>query len=231
MNRPVLTIFAGINGAGKSTIYDKMNEKLGIRINPDEIAKELGDFNDPKIQRKAGKLALELINYCKENNLSFNQETVLAGKQPLNLMKDLKEQGYRIDLYYVGLNNKELAVERVKFRVEAGGHNINEDLIRKRYDKSLENLPTAINLSDNAKVYDNSNFGSPKLLMIMKDKEIIYKDNELPNWFEKEFNKYLNEFKDKNEKFSIRDKLKSIKENKKNNIKENDKSKDRNFER
>ena len=44
-----------------------------------------------------------------------------------------QEAGYTVTLLYFWLNSPELAIERVKARVEAGGHNIPEETIRRRY--------------------------------------------------------------------------------------------------
>ena len=59
-------------------------------------------------------------------------------------------------LYYVGLDSPELAIQRVKNRVNDGGHGIDEATIRNRYNASLENLKEAVLLCDSVAVYDNS---------------------------------------------------------------------------
>ena len=127
------TVFAGINGAGKSSLYGEVDkEPLGVRINADEIAKEIGDFNDPKVQFKAGRIAVEKMRTCIKDRVDFNQETVLSGRNTIVQMQKLKSEGYRIRLMYIGLENKELAVERVTERVKNGGHNISKALIDRK---------------------------------------------------------------------------------------------------
>lgn len=71
-------------------------------------------------------------------------------------MRDAKAAGYKIDLYYVALDSVERNIERVKFRVALGGHDIPEEAIRRRHKGSLENLSKALALADEAVIVDNS---------------------------------------------------------------------------
>jgi predicted ABC-type ATPase len=59
-------------------------------------------------------------------------------------------------LFYIWLNKPELAFERVKMRVEKGGHNIRHEVIERRYYKGLRNLPRFISAVDNWYLYNNS---------------------------------------------------------------------------
>lgn len=187
------TIFAGVNGAGKSTLYEDIKtDDFGERINPDEIAKELGDFNDPKIQIKSGRIAVERIKSCIDNEKSFNQETTLAGKSVINQVRKLKDKGYSINLFYVGLTSKELAVERVKYRVANGGHNIDEKIINERYDKSLQNLSDVLMFCDNVMIFDNSRESKVRLLKI-EEGRIKKLSKTLPDWADEIINDYCDE--------------------------------------
>jgi predicted ABC-type ATPase len=87
---------------------------------------------------------------------SFVFETTLSSQQSIRLMKDAKAAGYEVDLYYVALDTVERNIERVKFRVALGGHNIPEDAIRRRHKGSLDNLPKALALADEAVIVDNT---------------------------------------------------------------------------
>ncbi|BDB65274.1 ATPase [Helicobacter cinaedi] len=153
-------IFAGVNGAGKSTLYwneVEKGERLGQRINIDEIVSSFGDWRNSKDQARAARIALKLQKSFIDNNESFNQETTLCGKGIVRLFERLKEQGFRICLYYVGVDSVDIAKERVKMRVAKGGHNIDEALIEKRYTASFENLKQILPLCDKISLYDNSN--------------------------------------------------------------------------
>lgn len=237
--KPIYTVFAGINGAGKSTLYENVNkETLGVRINADDIAKELGDFNDPKIQLKAGRIAVSKIKDCINDRVNFNQETVLSGKSTIAQMQKLKNAGYEIRLLYVGLENKELAVERVANRVKNGGHNISTELINERYGKSIENLKAAIKIADEVRVYDNSKDFNRKTLFIAKDNKILFKAEKMPEWFKESLNEYENsKYKnnDKEDKQSLKDVFNRAKQrlsqNNKTNERPNEKINTKNFER
>lgn len=174
------TVIAGVNGAGKSVFYHSEQvdkDKLGIRVNVDElIQKEYNNkWNDFKIQIKAGREIVQKVGSCIENKLSFNQETTLAGKSIINTIKKAKELGYTINLYYIGIESPELAIKRVDRRVKLGGHGIPDEVIKKRFYKSLENLQKILPICDNIFIYDNSTI--KKNVLIVENKEIIFKSN------------------------------------------------------
>ena len=183
-NDKIYTLFAGINGAGKSTIYNTTTfYENNNRVNSDEIlVLNGGDWRNEKDQIKAGREAVRRINYFIEHGISFNQETTLTGHSILRNIQKAKEQGFSIELYYIGLNSPELAVERVKGRVAKGGHGIPEDTIKKRYEASLEMLTKVLPLCNEATIYDNS---------VKLDKIAKYKDGKLEllngkcQWFNK----------------------------------------------
>lgn len=155
----VYTLIAGVNGAGKSTLYHLGNllPANQERVNSDEILKEnKGNWKDLNDQMEAMKEAVKRIRTYLKNGISFNQETTLAGNSIISNIKKAKERGFKVQMYYVGLESADLAVQRVANRVRVGGHGIKEEEIRKRYKKSLENLLVSIDLCDVIYVYDNT---------------------------------------------------------------------------
>ncbi|EJC85603.1 hypothetical protein Rleg4DRAFT_7490 [Rhizobium leguminosarum bv. trifolii WSM2297] len=152
---PTCTILAGPNGSGKTSAFGKLNLE-GEFINADEIAKKLPTGGSKSIERQAAELALELIAEKIARQESFVFETTLSSQQSLRLMREAKEAGFNVDLYYVALDSVERNIERVKFRVALGGHDIPEDAIRRRYKGSLEHLAQALALADEAVIVDNS---------------------------------------------------------------------------
>jgi predicted ABC-type ATPase len=48
--------------------------------------------------------------------------------------------GIEVRIWFVGLSSPELHVQRVRLRVARGGHDIPEETIRERYDRSRINL-------------------------------------------------------------------------------------------
>lgn len=181
-------IFAGVNGAGKSTLYRILstcykNTNFGERINTDEIVNEIGDWKNPKDQITAARIALSRRKEYIEKGITFNQETTLTGNRILKTIEEVKNNGYKIIMNYVGVEKPEIAIERIKIRVSRGGHHIPDDVVEKRYYESLKNLEKIASLCDELRVYDNS--GSQHLLCLYKKsdiaKSLIPKEN-FPKW-------------------------------------------------
>ena len=133
--KKIFYLFAGVNGAGKSTLYNlamiNQNIKNTIRINTDEIVREIGDWKNNSDQLKAAKMAINLRNECFLRGKSLNEETTLTGKTILKTIDRVKELGYELQLFYVGVNSPEIAKERIKNRVEKGGHYIENNIKNK----------------------------------------------------------------------------------------------------
>ena len=181
--KKVLYIFAGVNGAGKSTLYNSENLdneiKYSTRINTDEIVRKIGDWKNNSDQIKAAKIAINLRNDCLQNGKSFNEETTLTGKTILKTIDKAKELGYELQLFYVGVNNPEIAKERIRNRVEKGGNNIADEIVEKRYYESLKNLKHVITKFDEVYLYDNSI--KYKHIFSFINNKILYKDKNV-NW-------------------------------------------------
>jgi len=74
---------------------------------------------------------------------------------------DWQSRGYHVRLHYIRLSDVELSIARVRTRVSHGGHNIPEDVIRRRFNRSLHLLETLYkNLVDDWAVYNNDGSGS-----------------------------------------------------------------------
>lgn len=137
---PRLYIISGCNGSGKTTAsYSLLPEMLECSefVNSDEFAKGLSPFNPEKASIQASRYMLMKIRYLLKKRSDFAIETTLATRTLLKTAKMAQDVGYTVTLLYFWLNSPELAVERVKARVEAGGHNIPEDTIRRRYNVGI----------------------------------------------------------------------------------------------
>ena len=98
------------------------------------------------------------------NNESFAFETTLSTKSYKHKIIEAKQNNYTVTLLFFWLKNVELAKERVKIRVSEGGHNIESDIIERRYLKGIVNLfDIYLPIVDGALIFDNS-FGKPELL-------------------------------------------------------------------
>ncbi|WFR97505.1 zeta toxin family protein [Rhizobium tumorigenes] len=156
MSQPSCIILGGPNGSGKSSAYAKLKLE-GVWINADEIAKELTGASDGRAAAMAaGRAAIRKLAEMIETRTSFVYETTLSSQQAINLMRDAKAAGFSVGLYYVALDSVETNIERVRQRVEAGGHDIPDDDIRRRYVGSLDKLGAALTHADEALLMDNS---------------------------------------------------------------------------
>lgn len=174
-------LFAGVNGAGKSTLYQTNQQMFNMpRINLDEIVREFGSWKNSQDVIKAGKTAVKRLKDYLERGVSFNQETTLCGKSIVRNIEVAKQQGYQVEMYYVGLDSVQLAKERVKKRMMAGGHGIPEQDIERRYQESLEKLKRLIPYCDVLELYDNTE-SFTKIARYEKGICIEIK-SELPEW-------------------------------------------------
>ena len=160
-------IIAGCNGAGKTTAsFTILPEIIHCKefVNADEIARGLSPFQPEKVAIEAGRIMLDRIDDLFSNNESFAFETTLSTKSYKNKIIEAKQNNYTVTLLFFWLKNVELAKERVKIRVSEGGHNIEPDIIERRYIKGIINFfDIYLPIVDGALVFDNS-FGKPELL-------------------------------------------------------------------
>ena len=155
-----LYIIAGCNGAGKTTAsFTILPEILECKefVNADEIAKGLSPFQPEKVAFEAGRIMLHRINELLANNEVFAFETTLATKSYKQKVLTAQEKGYKVVLLFFWLNSVDLAIERVKLRVQDGGHNIETDVIRRRYKNGITNLfDIYLPIVNEALIFDNT---------------------------------------------------------------------------
>ena len=178
-------IFAGINGAGKTALYNVLKEDiyLGERISIDDIVKGMGDWKDPLLQIKGARLAMKKLDSLIESGTTFHQETTLPGETVIRFVEKARDKGFLIVLYFVGVENVDIAVKRVNERVLAGGHGIAESVIRKRFEEINSLLKRLIPLCNEIYLYDNTK-GFRQVAVICEG-ETIDADGDLPVWIEK----------------------------------------------
>ena len=155
-----LYIISGCNGAGKTTAsYTVLPDMLNCKefVNADEIARGLSPFQPDKVAIEAGRIMLNRIQELMKQKVDFAFETTLATRSYKNFVKEAQMNGYFVTLVYFWLNSIDLAIERVGTRVLAGGHNIPEDTIRRRYLSGIKNLSEIyMPICDYWMIFDNS---------------------------------------------------------------------------
>ena len=162
-----IIIIAGPNGAGKTTFARNFlpAEAQTLRfINADLIAAGLAPFNPESASTKAGRLMLEEIKECEAEGQSFAFETTLSGKSYLRKIALWQHLGYQVKLWFLSLPSEGMAIARVAERVAQGGHNIPEQIVRRRFRSGLENFHERYcKVVDSWALLDNSG-PEPKLL-------------------------------------------------------------------
>lgn len=156
-NRPICHVVAGPNGSGKSTFaLDYLPEYAGSieYVNPDLMAKGLSPIDIRLSSLKSGRLTLKRITELIAAGETFGFETTLSGRGHLKLLADAKAAGYVIHLYYLWMPERMVLTSRIRHRVLAGGHDVpNEDVFR-RYARSVANLREYAKLVDMLYVFD-----------------------------------------------------------------------------
>jgi len=155
-----LYIIAGCNGAGKTTAsFTILPEILECRefVNADEIARGLSPFQPEKVAIEAGRVMLGRVENLLNENSNFAFETTLATKSYKNTILRAQKNGYNVTLLFFWLRTVELAKERVRIRVAEGGHNIDEEVIERRYLNGIRNLfDIYLPIADEILIFDNS---------------------------------------------------------------------------
>ena len=138
---PRMYIISGCNGSGKTTAsYTLLPELLDCSefVNSDEFAKSLAPFHPETAYITASRYMLKKLRYLFTRREDFCIETTLATRSLIKTVKLAQDQGYFVTVVYLWLNDPEIAVQRVAARVEAGGHDVAPDVIRRRYYTGLE---------------------------------------------------------------------------------------------
>lgn len=157
---PRVYIVAGPNGAGKTTFAREFlphYAQCPEFVNADLIAAGLSPFAPERAAFRAGRLMLEEIRRLAGSRRDFGFETTLSGKGHLALLRQLRELGYSLHLYFLWLQSVELALGRVADRVRQGGHDVPEAAVRRRFERSLHNFVQDYRrLMDSWMLFDNS---------------------------------------------------------------------------
>ncbi len=164
--RPSVYVIAGVNGAGKSSVAGETFRESGVDYyNPDEAARLLVTANPALTQTEANAAAwhegVRLLKRAIDERLDFAFETTLGANTIPRLLRNAANAGIEIYVWYVGLESPELHIARVKSRVARGGHDISEEDIRRRYERSRLNLIDLLPVLRALRIFDNSAEADP----------------------------------------------------------------------
>jgi predicted ABC-type ATPase len=194
--RACIYVFAGVNGAGKSSLAGPVVQGGGVSFfDPDRWTQRLTQVVPGLTEDLANKAAWRMMKEGLEGAIRdrkpFAFETTLGGNTIAGLLGAALDAGIDVRVWYVGLDSVELHIQRVRARVNRGGHAVPEDTIRKRYDRSRWNLIELLPRLTELFLYDNTehadpaegNEPHPHLVLHMLDGSIVDCDFAVvPTW-------------------------------------------------
>jgi predicted ABC-type ATPase len=166
--RPHVFVIAGPNGAGKSTAAPALlRDLLGVAeyVNADLIAQGLSAFDPQSVAFQAGRVMLGRLRQLAARRRHFAFETTLATRGYLPWLRTLRADGFEVDLAFLWLPSPEMAVARVAERVRRGGHDVPAAVIRRRYERGLDNFFRLYHpIADRWWLFGNATEDAPRLI-------------------------------------------------------------------
>ena len=185
---PALLVIAGPNGAGKTTVTTRLRAdhwSEGVEyLNPDDIARDrFGDWNSPEAVLQAARWAEARREDLLGARAGIAFETVFSAPDKVDFIHRARQAGYFVRVFFIGTSDPRINASRVADRVIRGGHTVPIEKIVKRYERSLANLPLAIDLAHRVYVFDNSVDGvEARLCARIRDGQLRKVYGPLPNW-------------------------------------------------
>jgi predicted ABC-type ATPase len=168
---PTLYVIAGPNGVGKTTFADRHLPQT-IRelefVNADLIARGLSPYNPDSVSMEAGRIALMRIRNLIAEQRSFTWETTMSGRSAVSWLRSAKESGYEIKCYFLWVQDIQTTLDRIQQRVLEGGHNIELNVSKRRFYKTIQNFFAIYRpLFDTWKLFEIDQ-GAPRLVAVGK---------------------------------------------------------------
>jgi predicted ABC-type ATPase len=195
--RGTITVIAGVNGAGKSSVAGVyLRQAGGDYYNPDEFTRVLLAQNPGLDPAEANSLAWtrgkELLERAIAEGYDFGFETTLGATTLPRLLVRATQERMAVRMLFVGLASAEHHLQRVAARVADGGHDIPADKIRARWESSRLNLIALLPHLAELTVWDNSaeadwaagTLPAPVLLLHVRAGKIVAPKNlaATPEW-------------------------------------------------
>jgi predicted ABC-type ATPase len=176
---PTLYIIAGPNGVGKTTFADRYlpDEAKQLEfVNADLIARGLSPYAPDAVTIEAGRIMLRRVRELISHRIGFTWETTMSGRTAVGWLRQAREAGYVLKAYFLWVRDPETTIRRIRQRVVEGGHNIAEDVSRRRFYKTIQNFFTVYRpLLTSWKLIQNELPG-PRLLAVEKHGRLVVRD-------------------------------------------------------
>lgn len=173
------TIIAGVNGAGKSSLTGSLKyqlDDLGVIVDTDKLTAEQHGGNE----YEGGKAAIALIEKALSDGVNFAQETTLAGGYTKKVATAARDAGFRVRMFYIGIDTLQESRKRIQNRVEKGGHDIPEVDTERRFKGRVSSLAKILPLCNEVVFFDNVN-GFVEVAEY-RNGEIILRGKYCPDW-------------------------------------------------
>jgi predicted ABC-type ATPase len=174
-----VTVIAGTNGAGKSSIVgEALRHAGGEYFNPDEVTRRFlaasPSMTHDEANSRAWAEGRQQLEQAIHAHQDYTFETTLGGETITKLLFHALGEGLDVAVVFVGLVSIELHLARIAARVAAGGHAIQESKVRERYVSSIKNLVRLAPYLTELRVLDNSADADPKAGHPPEPQEILY---------------------------------------------------------
>jgi len=165
-------IVAGPNGAGKTTFARRFLPRYAHCknfINADLIAEGVAPFAPETAAFRAGRLMLQEMDLFAKRQVDFGFESTLSGTSHRHFIRRLLTLGYQVRIFFFWVEDVGLALSRIRNRVEAGGHDVPEVVVRRRFHRSLRNFfQLYAPLAASWMLFDNS-YTEPEVIAFQKE--------------------------------------------------------------
>jgi len=123
-----------------------------------------------------------------QSDSSFSFESVFSHDSKIKEIEIAKKAKFKIYFYFISTSDPLINYQRIKNRVETGGHDVPNEKINDRYYRTMNNLYTAFKLSDRAYLFDNTSEKTNNSFnfFVEKNGNNIYLSNSnfVPQWFD-----------------------------------------------
>jgi len=136
-----LIIVGGANGAGKTTFaVEYASRRNCLYLGADAIAAELAPDTPDLVPVAAGQELMRRLTDALADEDLVVLESTLAGRTLRHTIRNARDAGFTITIVYLFLDSADTCVERVRERVQKGGHSVPESDIRRRFLRSIRNF-------------------------------------------------------------------------------------------
>jgi len=183
---PLMVVIAGPNGAGKSTFYGAYLEQTGLPfVNADVIAAQY------RLEPYAAADAADVVRrQYVANSTSFIFETVFSDPagEKLGFMVETAKSGFTVVLCFIGVDGPDVSQQRVAMRVAQGGHDVPDEKLQSRYERTMNNFGNACRALPHVLVFDNNDLARPyRLIAQLKTGRLVHLEPDPPGWFSSQF--------------------------------------------